>query len=375
MKIALVEPFYTGSHKAWADGYAAGSRHDITLFTMPGQHWKWRMHGGGITLARKLLHSGLAPDLILATDMMDLTIFISMIRHHIRSVPVVFYFHENQICYPWSPADRDVQQDRDQHYGFINFASAMAADVVLFNSLFHHRTFFDALPAFLGQFPGFRSHEHIAVLQKKSDVLPLGLDLSRLGRLKPARMRSNRKPLVLWNHRWEYDKNPDDFFKALLMLADEGADFEVAVLGANFKQHPRIFDEAGKRLGRRVIQFGFVDSPAEYARWLWRSDVIPVTARQDFFGISVAEAVYCGCYPVLPARLAYPDLFPLPECRRLYYRTMPQLVKRIREAMKHSVMPEKEDWARYIRPFDWSVMTDRYDDMLEKIIDKWKRYD
>ena len=96
MKIALIEPYYTGSHKAWADGYAARSRHEVTLFTMPGQYWKWRMHGGAVTLARRVIDRGIKPDLVLATDMLDLTTFLALLRHHMDPVPVVYYFHENQ---------------------------------------------------------------------------------------------------------------------------------------------------------------------------------------------------------------------------------------------------------------------------------------
>ena len=35
-------------------------------------------------------------------------------------IPIVMYFHENQITYPWSPNDRDIIKERDHHYGFIN---------------------------------------------------------------------------------------------------------------------------------------------------------------------------------------------------------------------------------------------------------------
>ena len=31
----------------------------------------------------------------------------------------------------------------------------------------------------------------------------------------------NKKPLILWNHRWEYDKNPTDFFKVLYKMQEK----------------------------------------------------------------------------------------------------------------------------------------------------------
>ena len=58
------------------------------------------------------------------------------------------YFHENQASYPWSPNDRDIQYNRDTHYGFINYVSALTADHVFFNSEFHMNSFLNALPSF-----------------------------------------------------------------------------------------------------------------------------------------------------------------------------------------------------------------------------------
>ena len=55
------------------------------------------------------------------------------------------YFHENQMSYPWSPTDRDVAKDRDKHYGFINFTTALAADAVFYNSQYHLESFFKEL--------------------------------------------------------------------------------------------------------------------------------------------------------------------------------------------------------------------------------------
>ena len=103
MKILIVEPYYTGSHAAWAEGYSRHSRHDVQVLRLEGQFWKWRMHGGAVTLSRRFLDMSFQPDLILSTDMLDLTTFLALTRTKTAHVPTAVYFHENQITYPWSP--------------------------------------------------------------------------------------------------------------------------------------------------------------------------------------------------------------------------------------------------------------------------------
>ena len=69
------------------------------------------MHGGAVTLARMFMESELQPDLILTTDMLDLTIFLSLTRSRTANIPTAIYFHENQLSYPWSTTDRDVGEN------------------------------------------------------------------------------------------------------------------------------------------------------------------------------------------------------------------------------------------------------------------------
>jgi len=137
MIILLLEPYFTGSHASWAKEYVNYSQHKVEILSMGGEFWKWRMHGGGVTLARKFLSLSYQPDLLLATDMLDLTTFLALTRKASISIKTAIYFHENQLTYPWSPKDRDVIKQRDMHYGYINYASALAADVVFFNSQYH----------------------------------------------------------------------------------------------------------------------------------------------------------------------------------------------------------------------------------------------
>ena len=53
LKILLIEPYYTGSHKKWANDYRRLSNHNVKILSLKGQFWKWRMHGGAVTLADK----------------------------------------------------------------------------------------------------------------------------------------------------------------------------------------------------------------------------------------------------------------------------------------------------------------------------------
>ena len=365
MKILIIEPYFTGSHADWVRGYKKFSRHDVQILSLSGQFWKWRMHGGAVTLAQKFLQSDFLPNFVLATDMLDLTTFLALTREKTHSIPTAIYFHENQICYPWSPDDRDVRQNRDRHYGFINYASALAADAIFFNSQFHQTAFFEELPRMLKHFPDHLGLENVEKLKNKSQVLHLGLDLARFDKFRVNEKPD--KPLILWNHRWEYDKNPTDFFNALYVLHSEGLEFEVVILGENFSQNPIEFDIARDKLGHKIIQFGYAETFEDYARWLWRSDIIPVTSRQDFFGASTVEAIYCGCFPILPNRLSFPEIFSIQQYPDNFYNPFDELVDKLIWAVRNIGMVRSQNFKKAVEKYTWEQMAEHYDDILEKL--------
>jgi len=368
MKILLVAPYYTGSHASWAKGYAQYSQHQIELLSLPGRFWKWRMHGGAVTLARKFLALDLIPDLILTTDMLDLTTFLALTRQRAANIPTAIYFHENQLAYPWSPTDRDVAQQRDKHYGFINFVSALAADFVLFNSQYHLNSFLDALPKLLKHFPDYNELKAVQQIREKSQVLALGLDLQRFDEFRP--IPSNEKvsvagrPLIIWGHRWEYDKGPEEFFKALTILSERGVDFDLAVLGENFSQKPEVFLIAERKLAKHILQFGYVESFADYAKWIWQADIMPVTSNQDFFGASLVEALYCDCLPLLPRRLTYPDLIPPNDHRHCFYEDFDDLVARLSAAITNIDQTRQFSLRSVVAQYDWQEQRKLYDQLF-----------
>jgi glycosyltransferase involved in cell wall biosynthesis len=366
MKILLLDPFMGLSHKAWANGYQKYSSHEIKILGLSGHHWKWRMHGGAITLARKFNQSDFVPDLILATDMLDLNLFLSLTRANTSQIPVALYYHENQLTYPWSVNDSDILHLRDNHYGFINFTGALNADANFFNSAYHYNSFLSALPSFLKQFPDHNELQTVEIIKSKSQVLELGLDLQIFDKAKRNVKRKNEIPVLLWNHRWDYDKNPDQFFDLLKELKSRGFKFKLIVLGQGDERNFPVFTGIRDLCADELIQFGHVDSMEEYASFLCMADILPVTSNQDFFGASVIEAVYCGVTPILPNRLAYPEHFNEEVNQWILYSDFQQLIDKVlnyKEILKEASLLDK-----MVLKYDWQFLAGKYDDIFNKLI-------
>ena len=170
--VLLVEPYLSGSHQAWAEGYAQSSRHDVTLLTLPGRFWKWRMFGGSLTLGRQAADLDV-PDVVLVSDMVDLPSFLGHAGPAFSATRTVLYMHENQLTYPLSPTARD-----DLAYAYMNWSSMVRADEVWFNSEFHLNSVFEALPKFLRHFPDHRHTRLVDDVANKSIVMPVGVDLT-----------------------------------------------------------------------------------------------------------------------------------------------------------------------------------------------------
>ncbi len=366
MKIALLEPFFTGSHQSWAEGYQQHSQHDVEIFSLPGRHWKWRMHGGAVALAQQFMKSSFLPDLILATDMLDLSVFMALTKKKSPSIPVAIYFHENQLTYPWSATDPDVKLKRDNHYAFINYTSALAADHIFFNSQYHLDSFINGISPFLKQFPDHQNLEQVDVLKNKSQVLALGIDLKKLEATRE--IKRTDEATILWNHRWEYDKKPGVFFESLFQLKEEGVPFKLIVLGQSFRQMPAIFETARKRLFDSIIHFGYTEKTTDYAHYLWQSDILPVTGIQDFFGGSVVEAMYCGCYPILPNRLAYPEHIPTHLHADYFYEKDSDFYNLFRSKIINITEVRSTDsLQKHVAHYDWKQQATLYDEKFKKL--------
>jgi len=120
--IALIEPFYGGSHKYWIDGLIENLDFNFFTFTLPARHWKWRMEAGAISLAYKINQQKTEFDLFVVSDMLNVALFKSLLIDKYKKTKLILYFHENQLSYPWSKEDNDVKLKRDKHSQFRSIA-------------------------------------------------------------------------------------------------------------------------------------------------------------------------------------------------------------------------------------------------------------
>lgn len=310
LRILYLEPFDAGSHAQFTRTLTTGIEADWTVCTLPGRHWKWRMRGSAAHFA--LDHGAelrARHDLLLASSFTPLAELVGLVPE-LATVPAILYFHENQLAYPQRRAE---DSQRDLHFGFTQLVSALAAQRCVFNSSYNRDSFVTAARDLLGRMPDAVPASWIERIEARSAVLGLPLDLPAVPPDAyddaPATARADG-PIILWNHRWEHDKNPDAFFAALFTLAQRNVPFRVAVCGERYRTEPPVFAAARQRLRPRIVHWGFATSRAEYEGLLQRAHLAVSTADHEFFGVAALEAAHHGAHPLVPDRLAYPELFP-----------------------------------------------------------------
>ena len=360
MRFLFLEPFFGGSHRYFAEGLQRFSRHEIDLIHLPARFWKWRMRGAALYFIRQISNLK-AYDGLIASSMMSLSDFKALAGSNCP--PVLTYFHENQLSYPLAPGE-----SMDLQYGFTDITTALNADRILFNSKTHYQTFFAMLPDLIRKMPEFRPLWVVDKIRARSGVLHPGCKFSTEAP-GPALFDGNRPPLIVWNHRWEFDKDPDAFFYALSRIADDGLDFRLALLGEQFSRQPASFAEARRRYSKQIVQYGHVPSRKIYHQWLSKGDIVVSTALQENFGISVVEAIRSGCLPLLPDRLSYPEIIPGKFHADVLYRNATDLIDRLRYRIAHlsEFAGMRKELAMAMDRFSWPNTIDQYDEALDDL--------
>ena len=352
MNILVLEPYYGGSHKAFLAGLIHHLPYAFDLLTLPAHSWKWRMrlaapHFAGV-LTNDPRYAGKTFDRILCSSLVDVAALRGLLPPNLRTVPLLTYFHENQFAYPMQ-----VSEARDVHFGLTNLTTALASDSLAFNSRYNLDSFLSGCRELLAKMPDMSLSGHEEAIRAKASILHPGLDFSEIDACPDAR-QAGRPPVLVWNHRWEHDKNPELFFNTLYGLAEQGLPFGLIVLGESFRNQPSVFAQAREKLAERIVHFGYAEDRQEYCRLLCQGDIIVSTANHEFYGMAVLEAVRAGCRPLVPDRLSYRELF-APEFR---YQDA-NFAQRLLAAIEAGRLAADEAES-LTRRFSWSALTESY---------------
>lgn len=361
-RIFLIEPYFGGSHRSWAEGFQRHSSHEVHLVTHDGNFWRWRLRGSSVTLAQEtaLLCAEVGkPDVLLVSDFVNLPAFLGLVRRAVGDPEVLLYLHENQLSYPLGP-----QQQPDEALALVNWVSMVAADRIFVNSEFHRRELFAELPKLLKRAPDLSHADLLDGVSDRTSVLPVGIELSDIASPSNERTLDADGPLVLWSHRWDHDKNPKAVFASLKKLRDRGVPFRLAIAGENERVDPREFLEAQEEFADRITHVGFLDRP-DYCALLTQTDVVVSAAHHEFFGIAMIEAMTAGAVPVLPDRLSYPEIVPKRFHSAALYADA-ELTTRLEQVLLNleSTRAAVEGLADELRVHDWEVVAPTYDKEL-----------
>ena len=357
-RILILEPYFGGSHQQFIEGLQKYVPAEYRLFSLPARNWQMRMQLAAPWCIQKIAELPVAQrsfETILCSSFFDVGVLrglLPRIKGWNHQARILIYFHENQFVYP----SRD-NQTAQHLFGGINFHSALAADGIAFNSEYNRQTFLAGVRAGLQAASGIQLPGMVAELADKSVVLFPGIDFSAIdaGPWKKA----EGIPVIVWNHRWEHDKNPQEFFAALEQLLHRGVDFRLLVLGQSFAASPACFADAREKFADQIIHFGFVPSRQHYLELLRQGDLVVSTALHEFYGIAIIEAVRAGCVPVLPDRLAYPELF---DAQFLYPENL--LAQRLEECIVGRCRLSRATAMAMTDMFSWQSVKQEYNQWL-----------
>ena len=293
------------SHRYWRTTLAEQlSEFEWTQIALPDRHFYWRVRGNSLSFAfeyKEALNKNY--DLLIVTSMVDLS-SLKGFCPSLAKIPTIVYFHENQFSYPQSEHKTNLVNVQ-----LTSIYTALCAEQLLFNSQYNLDSFLEGATALLKRLPDLVPKGLVERIANCAKVLPVPIKATPRNEHKKEHT-VNRPAHIVWNHRWEYDKQPQVFFDALKELKEEGYSFRLHILGQSFRNQPACFEQAKEYFIDEIETYGF-QSKQRYSEILLQADFVISSALHDFQGLSLQEGIAYGCSPIAPNRVAYPEYIPV----------------------------------------------------------------
>ena len=355
--VLVLEPWYRGSHRSWIEGWQLHSRHAIRVVAGNDSGWRRSLVTAPARFAQAIDETTEPIDLLVASTPIDLATVLGLIDRSTRRPPTLLYMHESQIGYPPGPKGRQPYRAM-----VADLNSVMSADNVAVATHYHADLLRNKMPAFAEELVE-GSGSNVQSTLDNLHVLPIGIEMSGL---HPAPLSGPTR--VLWNHRWSHDKNPGEFVHAIALLAAEEYEFELYALGEVERAGEKAFQRLKDQLSDRILISGVQESDA-YRQILCHSDVVVSTTNHEFFGVAIAEAIGAGARPLLPDRLAYPEIVPGNLSSEFLYRgPLEGALRRVLSKPRDQLHMHRQETRDHISTFGWETVAPKYDSVLDDLL-------
>ena len=357
LSILALEPYYGGSHRAVLDGLVAhidaewDTAHAARAQVEVAHAGRGDHHGRTGALS---VGSARRFDLVFASTFVNLAEWRGLVGSRLASVPAIVYFHENQLVYPnRHTAEWDFQ------FPLTNITSALSAERCLFNT----RVESGPLPGrdsglprpvprsstqtgrrddrreVRGPPPALRSR---GLRRRTGDAgAAMPRSCGRTGGSTTRIPRSSSPRLERSLPRVSTSRSPSRARHSRTSRSRSCAPRRSSATGSCISASPR---------------------PEPSTRGLLASsDVAVSTAINEFFGIAMIEAAYAGCFPLVPDRLAYPEIYPA----QMRYGSSEQLVALLRSLVADR--PAAGLARELVEPYTIETLAPRYGQVFERV--------
>ncbi|XP_059022755.1 glycosyltransferase-like domain-containing protein 1 isoform X5 [Mustela lutreola] len=362
MSLLIIEAFYGGSHKQLVD-LLQEELEDCVLYTLPAKKWHWRARTSALYFSQNVPVSE-QYRILFASSVLNLTELVAL-RPDLGKLKKILYFHENQLVYPVKK-----YQERDFQYGYNQILSCLVADVVVFNSVFNMESFLTSIGKFMKLIPDHRPKDLESIIRPKCQVLYFPIRFPDVNRFMPKHKTAHLQkilslkgnggttPSMALPFQQEQKsseillKNSDSEFRPGNVAPQENlgssltqeSDWRMCNLSDNSSSH-RQENAQNVTFDPRDI-LGGTDDPQRPLHIVWPHRWL--------------EAVYCGCYPLCPKDLVYPEIFPA----EYLYSTPEQLSKRLQNFCKRPDIVRKHLYKGEMTPFSWAALHGKFRSLL-----------
>jgi len=171
------------------------------------------------------------------------------------------------------------------------------------------------------------------------------------GKIVPV---ANRENIVLFSHRWDYEKRPNVFVDMMNQLYQKRQDFRVIITTSRKKfgsNQQWLIDKLKSAKFPYQVHAGITKE--QYYQLVSEAKVFVSTTIEENFGYCLLESMTLGCTPVVPNKYSHPEI--LEFDKRFLYNNKKEAVKMIDSFLDN--------------PVSVSKLADKYNHSLSEMID------